>query len=136
MKATNHTRAAGARRAGRKKVRRRIHRGRLAILLTIFVVVILLIMTALSRCSSSAGTEFRSVGQHRAPSPEAVAAAKADAAKVLDTAPGSMERQEALLFIHARHSRLEQAGYRHAADDYISTAADFLHSKGVIDINP
>ena len=116
-----------------RRPRRRVHRGRLAIVLTALAAIVLTCVTLLSRFGDGAGDSFRAGGDFRPPIPEAIAAGKADAEKVALTSPGSMQRQQALLFIHSRHSRMLQAGYNHAADDYISSVNDFLRSHGVIE---
>ncbi len=89
-------------------------------------------MSLLSRCSGEAGTVFRGGGDFRKPVPEAIQAGHRDAAEVLDTPPGSMERDNALLKIRARETNLRKAGFNHAADDYINSARDLLIKKGVI----
>lgn len=116
----------------KKKVKRRLHKGRLAILLTIIAVIVVSVMALLSRCSSGAGSVFRQGGDFRTPVPTALEAGRSDAMKVLQTAPGGMEREGALLYIKSREHRLRNSGYGHAADDYIGAANDFLLTHGVI----
>ncbi len=115
-----------------RKGRRRIHKGRVAMVLTVLALIIISVMTVLSRCSDDAGDVFRKGGNFRAPIPLAVEAGRSDAMKVVSTTPGSMERDNALLFIKAREHRLRKAGYGHAADDYINAAGRLLVEHGVI----
>lgn len=89
-------------------------------------------MTLLSRCSDEAGEMFRDGGDFRTPIPTAIEAGKTDAMKAVNAAPGSMERDEALLYIKSREFRLRNSGYGHAADDYINTAEDVLRKNGVL----
>ena len=124
--------AKSAKPKGKKKPRRRIHRGRMALVLSILAVIIIVIMYILSRCSNDAGNVFRSAGQQRQVIPTAAQAGREDAMKAVNTAAGSMQRQNALLFIHSRESQMRTAGYNHAADDYITSAREILVSKGVI----
>lgn len=116
----------------KRKRRRRIHRGRLSLLMSIVAFVVIVIMVILSRCSDGAGTVFRAGGDFRKPIPTAIEAGREDAKRVLMTAPESMERDNSLLYIKSRESRLRMSGYSHAADDYINSATDFLRKKGVI----
>lgn len=127
----NQVQNQAPRRPRKKKVKRRIHRGRLALVLSIFAFIVILIMAILSRCSGGAGTAFRGGGDFRTPIPTAIEAGRADAMKVLDTAPGSMERDNALLYIKSRESRLRRAGYSHAADDYINSAKEYLKTHNI-----
>lgn len=53
-----------------------------------------------------------------------------DAAAVTSHAPESMERQDALLRIHARHSALRRHGFNAAADEYITTVNKYLTDHG------
>lgn len=117
----------------KKKVKRRIHKGRLALVLTVLALIIVGIMSLLSRCSSDAGTVFRAGGDFRKPIPEAIDAGHRDAKAVIGTEAGTMERDNAMLKIKARETRLRQAGYNHAADDYINSARDLLLKNGVIE---
>lgn len=114
-----------------KKSQRRIHRGRLSLVLSFVAIVVVIIMVFLSRYSDDAGTVFRAGADFRKPIPTAIEAGKIDAGKVLKTAPGSMERDKALLYIKSKESRLRMSGYSHAADDYIQTANDILHKNNI-----
>lgn len=116
----------------KRKRRRRIHKGRLTLVLSIVAFIVIGIMVILSRCSDDAGTVFRAGGDFRKPIPSAIEAGREDAKRVLLTEPESMERDNALLYIKSRESRLRMSGYSHAADDYINAANDFLRKKGVI----
>lgn len=116
----------------KRKRRRRIHKGRLTLVLSIVAFIVIGIMVILSRCSDDAGTVFRAGGDFRKPIPSAIEAGREDAKRVLLTEPESMERDNALLYIKSRESRLRMSGYSHAADDYINSANDFLRKKGVI----
>lgn len=69
------------------------------------------------------------------PAPQSISvseAANRDAAAVEITAPRSMERQQALLDIHVRASRLQSAGYIHASDEYLSLVRSRLSEKGIL----
>lgn len=115
----------------RRRVKRRIHRGRMALIVSVLAVIVIAVMVCVSRCSSN-NEIFRSGGDFRRPVPEAIEAGRADAVKVLRTAPGSMEREDALLFIRSRESRLRMAGHGHAADDYINAANDYLNTHNIL----
>lgn len=131
MTQTNTVRKPAARKP-RKKVKRKLHKGRVAMALSILAVIVIAIMALLSRCSGDAGHIFREGGDFRKPVPTALEAGRRDAMKVMQTAPGSMERDGALLFIKSREYRLRSAGYGHAADDYINAANDYLLTHGLI----
>ena len=110
----------------KKSPKRRLHRGRFSALVGIFLILIVLIVVLLSKCSDDAGTEFQpdeNVTQHI---PTAVEAGRNDAKAVVSTAPGSMEREKALLIIKSHESRLRMAGYPRAANDYINAATEHL----------
>lgn len=59
-------------------------------------------------------------------------AAARDAAAVEITPAGSMERQQALLDIHVRASRMKAAGFIHAADEYLNLINSRLREKGIL----
>lgn len=91
-----------------------------------------IILTALAAISLAA-----SCGESNSPMPEVEAAARRDAAKVVAAAPGSMQREGAVLDIRVREQALRDAGHDRAADIYISTAAHILiDSLGIIDADP
>ncbi len=102
--------------ARRKKVRRRIHKGRVSAAMVIVALIVVGIVYAFST------DECESPITHRHENVDAVSAGERDAAKVQGLASGSMERQQVLLEIKAREATLRQHGFNHAADDYINSA--------------
>lgn len=119
-----------AKRKPRPKARRRIRRGRVALVLSVMVLIVVLVATCVSRCSS--GDKPYGSGDLRSPVTEAIEAGRADAVRVLKTAPGSMERDNSLLFIRSRETALRSAGYGHAADDYINAANEYLNTHNIL----
>ncbi len=118
------------RRPSARRQRRKIHMGRMAIVLSVIALLVIILMAIISRsCSEEWGT--RAGGDFRPAQTEALQAGRRDAAKVLDTHPGSMERQNALFEIKAREGELREAGHAHAADDYINAATDYLKTHGI-----
>lgn len=111
-----------------KKRRRRykIHWDRLLAQLILLALIIFVSVWALSFCSSGDDTTDGAT-----PVREAVEAGRRDAEKVLHTAPGSMERDEALLYIKSVEHRLRSSGFGHAADDYITSARSYLDENGI-----
>ncbi|MDE6333702.1 MAG: hypothetical protein K2L77_03545, partial [Muribaculaceae bacterium] len=124
MSSTNHTRRRNVINQPKRKLRRRVHKGRLAFVLSVLALVVVGIAVMLSRCSDRSLIGGDS-DLHR-PAADAVRTGREDARKVMQTAPQSMEREEALLFIRSRENELRKAGYAHAADDYIEAAVDEL----------
>lgn len=122
--------SAATGRKPRRKGGRRLHRGRVALVLSVLAIIVILIMVCVSRCSGGDGVH--GCGDFRTPVPEAIEAGRADAVKVLKTAPQSMERDNALLFIRSRESELRSAGYGHAADDYINAANEYLNTHNIL----
>ena len=107
----------------KRKVHRRLHKRRVSMALTILALIVVCVMWLVSRCSDS----YRIYGgDFRPPVAEAVRAGREDARMVMATAPQSMEREQAMLFIRSRENELRKAGYAHAADDYINAANDEL----------
>ena len=119
--------------APRRRKRRRYHRGRLALVFLIISVVVISAMAIISRSCGLEWSFVRGGGDFRTPVPDAITRGRADARSVLTTEPESMERQNALLDIKAREYRLRQAGHDHAADDYINAANDVLRTNGISD---
>ena len=105
--------------ARRRKVRRRVHRGRVTMALVIVALVVGLVF-------AFSTDECESPITHRHVNAEAVAAAQRDAAAANALQAGSMERQQQLLSIKAKESELRQQGFNHAADDYISTVNSLI----------
>lgn len=113
----------------RRKPRRRLHKGRAALLLTIIAIIVVGTMSLVSRnCTGCA----RRGGDFRPPVTDAIRCGQRDARKVLSTRPESMERQNALLEIRARETELRDSGYNHAADDYHNAATEFLKTHGIL----
>lgn len=106
--------------ARRKKVRRRVHRGRVAGALAILTLIVVGIVLAFST------DECESPLTHRHVNAEAVAAAQRDAAAANALAKGSMDRQQQLLSIKAKEAQLRQQGYVNAANDYITTVNSLI----------
>lgn len=104
----------------------KIHYDRLFAQLLLIVLLIFLFVSLISVCTSD-----DSINDGREIERDAVSAGRRDAEKVLDTAPGSMERDGALLFIRAREHELRKNGHGHAADDYIDAARKYLQENGI-----
>ena len=91
-------------------------------------IVIALTVWGVSKCSTSSedyGDEYRKARI------EVVDAARRDVEKVLNTAPGSMQRDESLLRIRARENELRENGFGHDADDYINIVRKHLAEHGI-----
>lgn len=112
-------------RQGRKRVRRRLRKGRVTMALSVLALIVVGIVWLVARCSDSDAIRHPELHD---PVPEAVAAGREDARKVFETAPGSMERQNALLYIKSRETDIRRAGYPHAAADYLHAAQQELQS--------
>lgn len=125
----NQPKRINVRKKATRKVRRRIHKGRVALVLSVVALIVVGVMSLVSRCSD--GTVIRAGGDFRPPVAEAIRAGRADARKVMETAPLSMEREDALLFIRSRENALREAGYAHAADDYINAAKEELKNLNI-----
>ncbi len=117
------TKKPSSRPRGRGK-KRRLRKDRVSLVATIFVAFIVLIVCLISRCSDN--EIVRSGGDFSIPVPEAIEAGHRDAEAVERTAPGTMDRQRALFDIHVRESQLREAGYIHAADQYIGAVRQHL----------
>ena len=116
-----------AQKARKKKKKIKVHYDRLFAQLILLCLLVFLCVWLFSLCSSD---DSPSDGSREA-SREAVEAAIRDADKVINTAPGSWERDNTLLFIRAREHRLRSKGYGHAADDYINAARQHLERHGI-----
>ena len=110
---------------------RKIHKGRLSLVLTPVVVLVVLIIILCSNFGNP-GEIYRSFADKDDHSTEAAEAGRRDAERVLHTAKGSMERDGALLYLHARASALRMNGYETAADDYMAGANELLRSRNII----
>lgn len=109
----------------RKKVRRQAHKGRLAIVLgSLAAIMLVVILFSVDFGGADGGRD-----EHVT---EAWEAGRRDAMKVLHTSAGSMDRDQALLNIHARASALRLNGYDAAADDYIEAATELLRQRNII----
>ncbi|MCH5220844.1 MAG: hypothetical protein J1F05_00725 [Muribaculaceae bacterium] len=53
--------------------------------------------------------------------------------KVLETAPGSMQREEAIFEIRARETEIRAAGFPTAADAFAAAAEEVMRKGGVIE---
>jgi len=115
--------------ARRRKQRRKLRKGRVALALTVLAIIVVGIVSLVSWLTSGISGCTRAGGDFRRPVPEAIEAGHRDAEIALSAAPGSMERQDALLDIRARETELRDNGHAHAADDYINAAADYLKDK-------
>ena len=107
--------------------KRRLRKDRVTLVATIFIALLVLIICLIFHSSDndtgSAGEDFS------IPVPEAVEAGRRDAQAVERTSPGTMDRQRALFEIHVRESRLREAGYIHAADQYIGAAREYIRTR-------
>ena len=111
----------------RRRKKYKIHYDRLLAQLIMLGLFIFLMVWIVRKCFFSDSVEHG----NRDKVFEAVEAGRRDAEKVLHTAPLSMERDEALLFIRAREHQLRSHGYGHAADDYIEAAKQYLDEHGI-----
>lgn len=110
----------------RKAAKRRLRKDRLALVLSVPVAIIMLVVILISRSCGDDGV-VRPGGDFPVTVPEAIEAARRDAAAVLAAPEGSMERQNALFEIHARVSRLKANGYNHAALQYENSVRAYLN---------
>lgn len=129
----------------RKKSRRRIHYGRLMIVLSVPLLLILTIIWLIKGFGATVPEEEYTpeaqVTENNPPVADAdecvvtedsdeiispVQAGRRDAARALAFPAGSMERQELLLSIYAREWKLRNAGFPHSADDYIKAVRESL----------
>lgn len=112
--------------AKKKKSRKyKVHYDRLIAQLLLLALIVFGCIWLVRACIADDDSEPRPV--HR----DAIEAGRADAQKVLHTHPGSMERDEALLFIRSREQSLRSNGHGHAADDYINAARQTLAEQGI-----
>lgn len=118
------TRQTATKRKKRKK-KYKVHYDRLIAQLCLLALIVFVVVWVISLFRGDDGLSAREASR------EAVEAGRRDAEKVLHTAPGSMERDNALLFIKARENELRSEGYGHAADDYIDAARTYLNEKGI-----
>lgn len=140
----------------RKKRRptRRLRYDRVFLVLAIPAAVVIGITMAVSRCSAPEQSETQpSALSASTPDPDtetvspdlkpdqtpaatvtAAEAGRRDAVRVAEAAPESMERQEALLAIHARVSAIRAKGYIHAADEYMDAVRSYLRTHTDIQI--
>lgn len=125
------TKSAISSKKKRRKGRRRVHKGRLALVISVLALFIVVTMAIVSR---ACGDEeiVRAGGDFRPPVPSAIERGHADARRALAFPAGSMERQDVLFEIHAREYSLRESGHAHAADDYINSATDYLRSHGAL----
>ncbi len=122
--ATTPLRTTTTARGTRRKKRRRVHRGRLSIVVLALAAVIALVVFLFNKCTGNGADEVPAVvNEHVA---EASACGRQDAQQVLDTQSGTMERQNALLHIKAREYKLRSSGFAKAADDYKKAAEKIL----------
>ena len=115
-KATNHT--------TRRRRRRRLNaRGWLVLVVMPLCIALLII----GRCA----TDHTTVDKLIRDDSRIVAAAERDARAVVDAPQGSMRREDAVLAIRARESRMRASGYDREADRYVAAAARFMHRHGI-----
>lgn len=88
---------------------------------------------AASSCSGEAST---SPCDNSPFASEATARAKADARRAIDAPAGSMQRESAILDIHARAHRIALTGDSATARVYLNAAIAELDSAGVFDFEP
>lgn len=89
--------------------------------------------TAADAVSDTAAAEEVAIAQPAAPKPipNIQDVAERDASEVIAHRPQTMQRQNALLNIHARHSALRRHGFNAAADVYINTINKILSEHGL-----
>ena len=109
-----------------KQRKYKIHYDRIFARIVLLALIIFMIFWLINKCVSG-----ESVAHQRPVIVEASEAGRADAAKVLETTEGSMERVELLLYIRSRENELREKGYGHAADDYIESARRFLSDHNI-----
>lgn len=121
--------SAAMTRTGNKKRTKKIkvHYDRLIVQLIVLVAIVFGIVCLVSKCAVDREEEILEREQIH----EAVEAARRDADRVINTAPGSMERDERLLFIKSQEYKLRSNGHGHAADDYILTVKEILRQHGI-----
>ena len=108
-----------------RKRKFKVHYDRLIVQLLLLGVFVFVGVWAVSQCRSDEALIGRDTHY------DAVETGRHDAEKVLNTHPGSMQRDEALLFIRARENELRSNGHGHAADDYINSAKKILEEHGI-----
>lgn len=92
----------------------------------------IIILAAAAVALSSCGGDNRN-RPSKADINRTVEQARKDVAIVASTAPGTTDRQRALIGIRVRENRLRQAGYETLAGIYISEAEDLLaDSLGIV----
>lgn len=89
--------------------------------------------TAADAVSDTAAAEEVGIAQPAVPKPipNIQDVAERDASEVIAHRPQTMQRQNALLNIHARHSALRRHGFNAAADVYINTINKILSEHGL-----
>lgn len=89
--------------------------------------------TVADAVSDTAAAEEVVIAQPAAPKPipNIQDVAERDASEVIAHRPQTMQRQNALLNIHARHSALRRHGFNAAADVYINTINKILSEHGL-----
>lgn len=89
--------------------------------------------TAANAVGDTAAAEEVGIAQPAAPKPipNIQDVAERDASEVIAHRPQTMQRQNALLNIHARHSALRRHGFNAAADVYINTINKILSEHGL-----
>ncbi len=113
--------------ARRKKRSVRLRWDRIFMVLILPVLLIILAVILVRGCD---GPDTEPAAEDPRPLPQVSAVAERDAAAVTGHRPESMERQNALLNIHARHSALRRHGFNAAADEYINTVNHYLTEHG------
>ncbi len=113
--------------ARRKKRSVRLRWDRIFMVLILPVLLIILAVILVRGCD---GPDTEPAAEAPRPLPQVSAVAERDAAAVTGHRPESMERQNALLNIHARHSALRRHGFNAAADEYINTVNHYLTEHG------
>lgn len=113
--------------ARRKKRSVRLRWDRIFMVLILPVLLIILAVILVRGCD---GPDTEPTAEAPRPLPQVSAVAERDAAAVTGHRPESMERQNALLNIHARHSALRRHGFNAAADEYINTVNHYLTEHG------
>lgn len=115
--------------ARRKKRSVRLRWDRIFMVLILPVLLIILAVILVRGCDGPA-PDTAPQSRTEPPLPHVSTVAERDAAAVTGHRPESMERQNALLNIHARHSALRRHGFNAAADEYINTVNKYLTEHG------
>ena len=111
----------------KRKKKIKVHYDRLLAQVVLLAAIVFVVAWLITKCSRSYSSDYET----HIPFPEVVDAARADAMKAVEAPAGSMQRENALLFIKSRETELRYEGYGHEADDYIKIATEILSDHGI-----